>query len=191
MEDKGKVFIFSAPSGAGKTTIVRRLLATHPEFAFSVSATTRPARAHERHGVDYFFLSVEEFQARLEKGEFLEWEQVYPGRYYGTLVSEVERILAEGKSAVFDVDVKGGLSIKRHYEDGACAFFIQPPSLEELRRRLESRGTDSAADIETRLAKAAREMLDAPHFDHRIINDDLDRAVAEIDTIVQSFTVKA
>lgn len=191
MEDQGKVFVFSAPSGAGKTTIVRRLLESHPEFAFSVSATTRAPRAHEQDGVDYFFLSVEEFQLRIEKGEFLEWEQVYPGRYYGTLVSEVDRILAQGKSAVFDVDVKGGISIKRHYGVGACAFFIQPPSLDELRRRLESRGTDSASDIETRLAKAARELQDAPYFDHIIVNDDLTRAVAEIDAIIQSFTVKA
>lgn len=191
MEDRGKVFIFSAPSGAGKTTIVRQLLATHPEFAFSVSATTRPPRAHEENGKDYFFLSPEEFRARIANGEFLEWEEVYTDRFYGTLLSEVERILNAGKNAVFDVDVKGGINIKQHYGDGACAFFIKPPSLEELRHRLESRGTDSAEDIQTRLAKAAREIEDAVHFDYIIVNDKLGEAVAEIEGIIRNFAVKA
>lgn len=183
----GRVFIFSAPSGGGKTTILNRVLAQRSDFSFSVSATTRPRRGQEVHGREYFFISPDEFKQRIEAGEFLEYEQVYEGRYYGTLKSEVDRITAAGKHALFDVDVKGGLSIKKFYGEQACSFFVQPPSLEVLRQRLTARGTDSAADIEKRLAKAGREMEFAPQFDHIIINDDLERAVAETFSIIDSF----
>jgi guanylate kinase len=184
---EGKVFIFSAPSGGGKTTIVNRVLSANKNFSFSVSATTRPIRGHEQHGREYFFITVDEFKKRMAEGEFLESEEVYPGRFYGTLKTEVERMWKEGKCALFDVDVKGGVSIKKYYGANACSFFIEPPSLEVLRQRLTARGTDSAEEIERRLAKAGREMEFAPQFDHKILNDSLDRAVAEVQSIIDSF----
>jgi guanylate kinase len=183
----GKVIVVSAPSGAGKTTIVRRLLAAHPEFQFSVSATTRPLRGTEVHGKDYYFLSVEQFRDLIDAGAFLEWEQVYPGRYYGSLKEDVDRIHSQGNTVLFDVDVKGALNIKKAYGDRAITLFVAPPSLEVLRERLTSRGTESEADIAKRMAKAEAEMAYAPQFDRIVVNDDLDRAVEEAESILRSF----
>ena len=184
----GKLIIISAPSGTGKSTIISRLMA-HEELrlAFSISCTSRQPRGTERDGVEYFFLSPEEFRQRIERGEFLEYEEVYAGRYYGTLKSQVERQLGMGQNVVFDVDVKGGCNIKRHYGDRALALFIQPPSMEELRRRLEGRGTDAPEVIEQRLARAEYELGFAPEFDRVVVNDDLDVAVAETEAIVREF----
>ena len=184
----GKLIIISAPSGTGKSTIISRLMA-HEELrlAFSISCTSRQPRGTERDGVEYFFLSPEEFRQRIERGEFLEYEEVYAGRYYGTLKSRVERQLEMGQNVVFDVDVKGGCNIKRHYGDRALALFIQPPSMEELRRRLEGRGTDAPEVIEQRLARAEYELGFAPEFGRVVVNDDLDVAVAETEAIVREF----
>ncbi len=178
----GKLLIFSAPSGSGKSTIVQWLM-THPELqlAFSISATSRPPRGTEQDGVEYFFLTPEEFRARIERNEFLEYEEVYADRFYGTLKSQVEKQLAAGQNVVFDVDVKGGCNIKQFYGNRALSIFIQPPSIEELRRRLIGRGTDSMEQIESRLAKAEYELTFAPKFDHIVVNDDL--ATAEENTL--------
>ncbi len=187
--DRGRVVIFSAPSGSGKSTIVNWLMQEHPELKlyFSISCTSRPPRGTEQNGVEYFFLSPEEFRQRIENGEFLEYEEVYEGRFYGTLKAQVERQLEAGQNVVFDVDVKGGINIKHHYGDRAMSLFIQPPSVEELRRRLEGRGTDTPEAIENRLAKAEYEMSFAPQFDHIVINDDLDIAKQETLQLVSTF----
>lgn len=179
-ETPGKAVIFSAPSGAGKTTIVRRLLC-HPELnlAFSVSATTRPPRGQEVDGVDYHFLSESAFKERIEAGALVEWEEVYPGKFYGTLQSELERLWAAGKTVLFDVDVVGGANLKKVLGERALAIFIQPPSLEVLRHRLESRGTDAPERIEERMAKAGWELEQSAHFDKVLINDDLETACDE------------
>ena len=179
--------IFSAPSGSGKTTLLNHVMANIPEMAFSVSATTRPPRGEEVHGREYFFLSMEEFQQRVENGEFLEWEEVYPGRCYGTLLAVVEQMQEEGKHVAFDVDVCGGVNIKEHYGDKALSVFIQAPSVEELRRRLVLRGTDSEEDIEKRVAKAAEEMTYADKFDYVLVNDDLETALKEAEEVVDKF----
>lgn len=184
--EQGKVFIFSAPSGAGKTTIVREILKRQPSFEFSISATTRKARPYEVNGIHYFFLSVDSFREKADAGEFLEWEEVYEGLFYGTLKSEVDRILMNQKHVVFDVDVQGGLNIKKHYGDHAVAFFISPPSEETLRTRLIDRGSDSMEAIEFRCAKASQEMQFAPDFDHVIVNDVLETAIAEAMEIIES-----
>lgn len=169
----GKLVIFSAPSGSGKTTIVRELLQRFPRLEFSVSATSRAPRGKERNGVDYFFLSPEEFRQAVQEDKFVEWEEVYSGTCYGTLRSEMERIWQKGNVIVFDVDVIGGLNLKRIFGDRACAIFIMPPSIETLRERLVKRGTDSPETIECRVAKAEFELTKAPKFDHVVINDDL------------------
>ena len=184
---KQKVLIFSAPSGSGKSTIVGHILSTHPEVEFSVSATSRPPRGSERDGVEYWFLSEEEFRSRVAADEFVEYEEVYEGRFYGTLKTEVERIWAKGHAIIFDVDVKGGVSLKKYFGDKALSVFIQAPSVEVLRERLVRRGTDSAEDIEKRVAKAAEEMTYAPRFDHILINDSLDEAFAEAERMVDEF----
>lgn len=171
---KKKVAIFSAPSGSGKTTVVKHLISKYPCLEFSISATTRQPRGQEVDGRDYYFLSEEEFLARVDAGEFVEYEQVYKGSYYGTLKSEVERIWAKGNVILFDVDVKGGVNLKKYFGDEALSVFIQAPSAEELRRRLVKRGTDSPEAIEKRVAKAAEEMEYAGQFDIVLINDDLD-----------------
>ncbi len=173
---EGKIVIFSAPSGSGKTTLVRWLLAQGLNLSFSVSATSRPPRPTERHGFDYFFLSPEDFRLKIQEGAFLEWEEVYTDKYYGTLRSEVDRMLAEGHNVLLDIDVKGGLNIKRHYGDKAISVFIKPPSIEILRQRLEHRGTDTAAVIQERVDKASWELTFAPSFDVTIVNDELERA---------------
>ena len=185
---EGGLFIFSAPSGSGKSTIVQWLM-SHPELhlAFSVSATSRPPRGTEQNGVEYFFLTPDEFRRKIENGEFLEYEEVYPDRFYGTLKEQVERQLAAGQNVVFDVDVKGGCRIKEFYGPRALSIFIQPPSVEELRRRLTSRGTDSPEQIEQRLAKAEYELTFAPQFDRIVVNDDLEQAEAEALQLVKDF----
>lgn len=183
----GKVIIFSAPSGSGKTTIVHRLLERYPQFEFSISATSRAPRGAERDGVDYYFLSQEVFAAAVAEGRFVEWEEVYKGTCYGTLRSEVERIWQKGHVIVFDVDVLGGINLKRIFGQDACSVFIMPPSVEELRRRLEGRGTDSPEAIDRRVAKAEFELTKAPEFDHTVINDRLDDAVEETCAILDAF----
>ncbi len=187
--ERGKLLIFSAPSGSGKSTIVRWLMEQHPELNlyFSVSCTSRPPRGTEQHGVDYFFLSPEEFRQRIDNDEFLEYEEVYQDRFYGTLKKQVEQQLDAGQNVVFDVDVKGGINIKKFYGQRALSLFIQPPSVAELRRRLEGRGTDTAEAIENRLAKAEYELGFAPQFDHIVVNDLLDAAEAETLRLVASF----
>ncbi|MDX9883447.1 MAG: guanylate kinase [Prolixibacteraceae bacterium] len=184
---KGKLIIFSAPSGAGKTTIVKHLLAGGFDLEFSVSATSREMRHTETDGKDYYFLSPEEFRRKVEAGEFLEWEEVYTGTCYGTLKSEVERIRNNGKHVVFDVDVIGGLNIKKFYGDQALAVFVKPPSVEELHKRLVARSTDSSEVIEKRVQKAEYELSFAPKFDVIIINENLEKAFAETEQLVKEF----
>lgn len=183
----GKLIIFSAPSGSGKSTIINYLLTQNLRLRFSISATSRAPRGTEKNGVEYYFLSPEEFRARIAAGDFLEYEEVYKDKFYGTLKSEVERILAEGDNVIFDVDVVGGCNIKKYYGDRVLSMFIQPPSIEELRRRLEGRATDAPEVIESRIAKAAYELSFAPQFDVVVVNDDLDKAKAEALRIIQNF----
>lgn len=186
----GKVVIFSAPSGSGKTTIVKQLLQRYPRFEFSISATSRAPRGVEQHGVDYYFLSQEEFAAKVAEDAFVEWEEVYADTSYGTLKSEVERIWAKGNVILFDVDVLGGINLKRIFGADACSIFIMPPSIEELRRRLEGRGTDAPEVIEKRVAKASFELTKAPEFDHTVVNDRLEEAVAATCTLLDAFLEK-
>ncbi|MBR2429705.1 MAG: guanylate kinase [Alistipes sp.] len=183
----GKLIIFSAPSGSGKTTIVRELLKRFPQFEFSISATSRKPRGQEQHGVDYYFLSNEEFSQRVANNEFVEWEEVYEGTCYGTLKSEMERIWAKGNIIIFDVDVMGGINLKRLFGDDACSMFIMPPSVEELERRLRGRGTDAEEVIQKRVAKADFELSKASEFDHTVVNDDLQTAIAEAAHIIENF----
>ena len=183
----GKLVIFSAPSGSGKTTIVRELLSRFPQFEFSVSATSRAPRGAERDGIDYFFLSPEAFRQDVREDRFVEWEEVYEGTCYGTLRSEVERIWAKGNVIVFDVDVIGGLNLKRIFGNDACAIFVMPPSIEVLRQRLVSRDTDAPEVIDRRVAKAEFELTKASEFDRVVINDDLGTAVEEVSGILRQF----
>lgn len=183
----GKLIIFSAPSGSGKSTIINHLLQQGLNLAFSISATSRPPRGTERDGVEYFFLTPDEFRERIARGEFLEYEEVYPGRFYGTLKAQVEKQLAAGQNVIFDVDVVGGCNIKRFYGDRALSVFIQPPSVEELRRRLIGRATDSMSVIEDRVAKAEYELGFAPQFDVVVVNDDLERAKQEATDVIRNF----
>lgn len=186
----GKLIIFSAPSGSGKSTIINYLMRQGLNLSFSISATSRPPRGTERDGVEYFFLSPEEFKSRIANGEFLEYEEVYKDRFYGTLKSQVEKQLAAGDNVVFDVDVKGGCRIKEMYGDRALSMFIQPPSIEALRQRLEGRGTDSPEVIADRLARAAYELTFAPKFDTVVINNDLEKAEAEALAKLKAFLDK-
>lgn len=183
----GKLVIFSAPSGSGKTTIVRELLKRFPQFEFSISATSRQPRGVEQNGVDYYFLSGDEFRERVERGEFVEWEEVYAGTCYGTLRSEMERIWQKGNVIVFDVDVMGDINLKRLFAADACSIFIMPPSIEELERRLRGRGTDSEEVIRKRISKADFELSKAPEFDHVVVNDNLAEAVEEATQIIETF----
>ena len=184
----GKLIIFSAPSGSGKSTIINRLM-QHPELhlAFSISCTSRAPRGTEKNGVEYFFLSPEEFKQRIANDEFLEYEEVYTDRFYGTLKQQVETQAARGENVVFDVDVKGGCNIKQFYGDRALSIFIQPPSIKELRKRLTGRATDAPEVIEQRIARAEFELSFAPKFDRIVVNDDLDRAVEETLGIIKEF----
>lgn len=183
----GKLIIFSAPSGSGKSTLIKHLLKKDLNLVFSRSATSRQPRGQEKHGVEYFFLSPEEFKQRIARNEFLEYEEVYPGRFYGTLKSEIEKQLEAGQNVVFDVDVVGGCNIKKFYGDRALSVFIQPPSIEELRKRLVGRGTDAPEVIENRIAKSEYELGFARHFDVVIVNDDLEAACQEAYTVVKRF----
>lgn len=187
---KGKVIVVSAPSGAGKTSIVKHLLKVVPELNFSVSATTRAKREHEVHGKDYYFFTPDEFKSRLANDEFLEWQEVYANQFYGTLKSEVERIWKEGHTVIFDVDVLGGLNIKKYFGNQALAVFIQPPTLEELRHRLLNRGTETEESMKKRLDKAEYEISFADQFDKIVLNDDLATAQQEMIHLVQNFLVQ-
>ena len=187
---QGKLIIFSAPSGAGKTTIVRHLLDRDLNLEFSISATSRGKRSTETDGKDYYFLTPEEFKNKIEKGEFLEWEEVYPGTFYGTLKSEVERIRKAGKNVIFDVDVVGGSNMKNYFGDEALAVFIQPPSVGELRNRLISRSTDAPEVIEKRVAKAEYELTFSDQFDVIVVNEDLGKAFMEAEDCIRKFIAK-
>ena len=183
----GKLIIFSAPSGSGKSTIISHLINRGFDFKFSISATSRKPRGEERDGVEYYFLSPEEFRRKIAAGEFVEYEEVYQDCFYGTLKSEIESKLNAGHNMLFDVDVKGGLNIKKFYGERALAIFIQPPSIEALRTRLEKRATDSPEMIEKRVSKAAWELEFAPKFDVVIVNDRLEEAQAETERVVREF----
>lgn len=183
-----KVIIFSAPSGAGKSTIVNHILSLHPEIEFSISATSRAPRGEEKHGVEYYFFTADEFRQMIAEEKFVEHEEVYPGSFYGTLKSEVERIWAKGHVIIFDIDVQGGVNLKRIFGDQALSVFIQAPSVEVLRQRLVGRGTDTQEAIERRVAKAQSEMeFAAGKFDHVLVNDDLATAYAEVEKVVNDF----
>ncbi len=182
-----KVLIFSAPSGSGKTTIIKELLKEFPTLQFSISATSRAPRGEEQNGTDYYFMTTEEFAAAVGQDKFIEWEEVYAGTAYGTLKEEVDRIWNEGGVVVFDVDVKGGVRLKEIFGQSALSLFIMPPSVEELQRRLQGRGTDSAEAIEKRIAKATIELAMAPQFDKVVVNDQLPIALSEAKAIVADF----
>jgi guanylate kinase len=189
-QKQGKLLIFSAPSGSGKTTLARYLLAELAQLEFSVSACSRKMRPGEIDGKDYYFLSIEEFKNKIAKNEFVEYEEVYPDHFYGTLFSEIDRIWSKGKAVLFDVDVVGGANLKKIFGDKALAVFVKPPTIEILRERLQNRATDSAEAISTRLAKAEFEMTFEKQFDVVIVNDDLERAKAETLETVQKFLAK-
>ena len=185
---EGKIIIVSAPSGCGKSTIINAVMGSgERDLGFSVSATNRPPRAGEVDGVNYHFLSTDEFRRRIAAGDFVEYEEVYPGRYYGTLKSEVERITGAGHNVVLDIDVKGGVNVKRMYGDRALSLFIEPPCVEALRSRLEGRGTESPEEIDKRVGRAAEELAYASRYDRRVVNDDLAAATAEVAGVIDSF----
>ncbi|MDB5231837.1 MAG: guanylate kinase [Chitinophagaceae bacterium] len=184
---RGKIIILTAPSGAGKTSITRYLLSKFPKLSFSISATTRPLRGDEKNGKDYYFLSEEEFHENIRKHAFVEWEMVYQGKYYGTLQSELERIWDEEKTPVLDIDVKGAIHVQEQYDRQSLSLFIQPPSVDELQRRLRQRGTETEESIQARVSKAAYEMSFKHHFNKVIINHDLEKACAEAEAAVKEF----
>ena len=184
---QGKLLLFCGPSGSGKTTIVHHLLQKNPKIEFSVSATTRPQRANETDGKDYHFISVEEFKKRIANDEFVEWEEVYTDRFYGTLTSEIERIWSENKVAIFDVDVEGGLKIKKIFGQMLLSVFVMPPSVEALHQRLQSRNSETAESFKARIAKSEHELTYAFRFDKVIINDNLDKALEEAERLVEEF----
>lgn len=186
----GKLIIISAPSGAGKTTIVNRVLKDIPELSFSVSAASRPMREGEVHGSDYYFLPEKDFRKAIEKGDFLEWEEVYPGQFYGTLRSEVERLWQTGKSVIFDLDVLGGLNLKKQFGRDAMAIFIMPPSVKELENRLRNRSTETEEKIRVRLARAKEELARSNEFDALVVNDNLELAISETEKLIRSFLKK-
>ncbi len=187
---EGKLVIISAPSGSGKTTIIQHLMEKHFNLHFSVSATNRPAREHETDGKDYLFIATETFHSKINKDEFLEWEEVYEGRFYGSLIAHVNQMLSEGKNVIFDVDVVGGLNIKKYYQEQALSIFVKLPSLETLEMRLRQRGTDNETDIMNRLEKAAWEMNFAKKFDAILINDSLQKCHKDAEKLVSDFLHK-
>lgn len=185
---QGKLIIFSAPSGSGKSTIINKLMSEYGlQGRFSISATSRKPRGSEQDGVEYYFLTEEDFRRRISEGDFLEYEEVYPGCFYGTLRSEVDRTLAQGENVILDIDVQGGLNVKKIYGDRALTLFIQPPSIERLRERLERRGTDAPEVIERRLAKAETELSFAPMYDRIVVNDDLEEACRDAARVIEDF----
>jgi guanylate kinase len=187
----GKALIFSAPSGSGKTTIVRHLLQTNDDLGFSISASTRDKRGRtEQNGKDYYFLSPEEFKKRIDANEFIEWEEVYEGNFYGTLKSEIERIWASGKNVIFDVDVKGGLNLKKYFGDKGLSIFVKVPSVEVLKARLSDRGTESEQSLSRRLFKAKFEMSFQDKFDVVLVNEDLNRSLMEAQALYNNFKNK-
>ncbi len=187
----GKALIFSAPSGSGKTTIVKHLLETNPDLGFSISASTRDKRGRtESHGKDYYFLSPEEFKSKIDANEFIEWEEVYAGNFYGTLKSEIDRIWESGKDVIFDVDVKGGLNLKKYFGDRALAVFVKVPSLDVLKARLSDRGTESPESLSRRLFKAKFEMSFQDQFDIVLVNEDLNKSLAEAQALYHTFKKK-
>lgn len=183
----GKLIIITAPSGSGKTSITRYLLSKYPKLSFSVSAATRLPRGKEQHGLDYYFLTLKEFEDKIQNNEFIEWEMVYEGNYYGTLKSEIERIWAQGKTPMLDIDVKGAIHVQRQFPQNSLTIFVQPPSVDELRKRLEGRGTDTPENIETRISKAAYELSFNHSFDKVIINEDLEKACKETEETIKAF----
>ena len=185
--NNGKLLVFSAPSGSGKTSITRFLLHKYPQLAFSVSAATRSARGKEREGIDYYFMSVTEFQHKIEENEFIEWEMVYEDKYYGTLKSELERIWRKGMVPILDIDVKGAIHVQKQFPGTSLSIFVKPPSVDELKKRLESRGFESAENIATRVNKAAYELSFIHSFDKVIVNDDLITACAETEKVILDF----
>ena len=185
---QGKLIIFSAPSGSGKSTIINKLMSDYGlQGRFSISATSRKPRGSEQDGVEYYFLTEEDFRRRISEGDFLEYEEVYPGCFYGTLRSEVDRTLTRGENVILDIDVQGGLNVKKIYGDRALTLFIQPPSIERLRERLERRGTDAPEVIERRLAKAETELSFAPKYDAVVVNDDLEEACRDAARVIEDF----
>lgn len=186
-EPNKKLIIITAPSGAGKTSITRYLLAKYPNLSFSISAATRLPRGDEKNGVEYYFLSVEEFQDKIQENAFVEWEMVYEGKYYGTLKSELERIWSHGKTPMLDIDVKGAIHVQQQFPHTSLSIFIEPPSVEELRKRLDSRGTESAESLQTRVNKASYEISFKYHFDKIILNDNLDKACKETEEAIIEF----
>lgn len=184
---QNKIIIITAPSGAGKTSITRYLLQNYPQLAFSISAATRQARAYEKNGEDYYFLTLEDFKQKIQQGEFAEWEMVYEGKYYGTLKAELQRIWDNNQCPLLDIDVKGAIHVQQQYPDSSLSIFIEPPSVEELKRRLESRGTETAESLQARVNKASYEISFKEHFNEVIINDDLATACNKAEEIVKAF----
>lgn len=188
MSSSHKIIIITAPSGAGKTSITKHLLKTFPdELVFSVSAATRLKRSYEKDGVDYYFMSVDDFKEKIQHGAFVEWEMVYEGKYYGTLKSEIHRIWKEEKAPLLDIDVKGAVHVQQQHPEKSLSIFIEPPSVDELKKRLNTRGTETPESIATRVNKAAYELSFKEHFDKVIVNDDLEKACTEAEVIVRSF----
>ncbi len=185
----GKLVIFAGPSGTGKTTIVRHILGVFPRLAFSISATSRPIRKNEKDTEDYYFLTQQQFREKIDKGEFIEWEEVYPGSFYGTLQTEVERLWKAGRHVIFDIDVKGALNLKKHFPDNSITIFIEPPSVQTLEQRLRDRNTETQEILEQRIGKAKEELTYAPKFDKVIQNIELDKAFADAEKVVGDFIV--
>jgi guanylate kinase len=187
MASYNKLIVITAPSGAGKTSITRHLLKTFPDLAFSISATTRPPRSYETHGVDYYFISLDDFKQKIQQNEFAEWEMVYEGNYYGTLKSELKRIWNNRQVPLLDIDVKGAIHVQQQYPKSLLTIFIEPPSIVELKKRLESRGTETDESMQARINKAAYELSFKDHFNQSIVNDFFERACNEAEDIVRKF----